>query len=374
MRTVRLAILFLIVVSNATAAVSDCATTNSAGFCTAERPRTWVFPRDHGAHPGYQTEWWYITGNVADASGRPFGFQFTIFRREITTSTEGRRSSWAVRDIFLAHAAVSDIEDRRFHHTEAARRPVAGTAGASTETLKIWGGGFHLDGSNPGRPWRLGAEGKGFSYNLELSPLKPPVFHGPGGVEKKGDAPGQASYYYSIPRLATSGTVSLDGRTYMVTGEAWMDHEFGSATLANNQAGWDWFGLQLDDGTDLMAYRMRLKDGGLDRNSAATLIDRQGNPYWFTASEFVITPHGEWRSPHSGALYPAAWRIEIPARGLELEVRPRAADQELSTGGTTGVTYWEGSVSVDGQSSGTAVKGLGYAELTGYAESMAGRF
>jgi predicted secreted hydrolase len=355
-------------------ASQDCVTTNSAGFCTAEVPREWVFPRDHGAHPGYQTEWWYVTGNVTDDAGRPFGFQFTIFRREVTTSTEGRRSIWAVREILLAHGAISDIERRRFYHAEAARRPVAGMAGASTGTLHVWVDGFQLDGTDAAVPWRLRAVGKDFSYDLSLQALKPPVFHGPGGVERKGDLPGQASYYYSMSRLATSGTLVLDGRSWNVSGEAWMDHEFGSATLADNQAGWDWFGLQLDDGTELMAYRMRLKGGGEDRNSAATLIAADGQPQWFGAQDFRITPRGEWRSPRSGAVYPAAWRIEIPARALDLEVVPRAADQELATRGTTGVTYWEGSVTVEGTSSGAAVKGLGYAELTGYAESMAGRF
>ncbi len=331
------------------------------------------FPRDHAAHPAYRTEWWYYTGQLrtqgADSSSDPaFGFELTFFRRGVARPDPPRRSAWALRDLYFAHFAITDLRGRRFLMAERTSRDALGLAGAGSARYRVWIDDWEAqmapDGSH-----RLAAEEPGsHGIRLRLEPRKPPALHGDSGLSRKGMGEGEASYYVSITRLAAVGTVRMDGRDIPVTGEAWMDHEFTTGELNPQLVGWDWFGLQLDDQSDLMLYRLRRADGLPDSASSGSLVDEQGSVTPLTRSETEVEITRRWHSPKSGADYPAGWRIRVPGAGLELEVSSLLDDQELSTPGSTGVTYWEGAVRVRGTRRGVPIGGRGYVELTGYAE------
>ncbi|MBX7244018.1 MAG: hypothetical protein K1X53_00880 [Candidatus Sumerlaeaceae bacterium] len=342
------------------------------GFKRAIEPWAWKFPKDHGQHPGFQTEWWYFTGNLRSESKRDFGYQFTIFRRSLTDKPMDRASAWATPDVYLCHLAVTDISGGRFMHSEVARRPALGLAGASTETLNVWVGAnvVRMDDSTN---IKLQGSGDGFRFELYLHPKKDPILNGPGGVDKKGPEPGDASYYYSMTRLETTGTLFVGEEEAVVHGTSWMDHEFGSNQLPKNVQGWDWFSIQLSDSTELMIYQLRLKQGGAARESGGTVVNSDGTSEWLQRGDFVLEPLKTWKSPATGAVYPAGWKLGIPSRKLELKVTPRVADQELHSAGTTGVSYWEGAIEVEGNSGDRKLSGSGYGELTGYVEGMSGR-
>jgi predicted secreted hydrolase len=206
--------------------------------------------------------------------------------------------------------------------------------------------------------------------NLVLAEGKPPAIHGKDGVSQKASCVGCASHYYSLTRMPTQGVLYLDGKPVVVSGQSWMDHEFGSNQLAQEQTGWDWFSLQLDNGEEWMFYLLRTQDGKPDPNSSGTVIRVDGQTRHLTLSEFQITPSQQWTSPHSKAVYPAKWQIHLPNEQVELTLTPIIADQELNTTGSTGVSYWEGAVAIRGQSHGKAVSGKGYVELTGYKEAF----
>lgn len=324
------------------------------------------FPQDHFSHPEFKTEWWYYTGHLQTADGERYGYQMTFFR----VGTEGGRSAvnpsrWTVRDLFLAHFAVSDLNRERFHFTDRLNRGALGGAGASTEALKVWNGDWRLEAE--GKAHRLQAKDEKFTLDLTLSPLKPPVVHGKGGVSQKGEGAGYASHYYSLTRLESAGTITVNGRTRRVEGWSWMDHEFGSSLLREEHEGWDWFGLQLDNRVELMFYLMRRRGGDSDPHSSGTLILPDGASLPLTLSQVQVRPTGTWQSPRSKATYPMGWEIQIPDHGITLTLTPSFPDQELDTQKSTRVIYWEGSVEIRGQYQGTSVAGQGYVELTGYA-------
>jgi predicted secreted hydrolase len=338
----------------------------AAEFLRADKPRDFAFPRDHGAHPGFKTEWWYFTGNLLDEAGRPLGFQLTWFRSQLSPEPgPPRRSRWAAEEVFAAHAAVSDIAAGRFlHEQRTARGGRIGLARASAETFDVdvlgWTG--RLD--DRGR-FRLSADAGAFALDLTLQPRKAPVLQGPGGVSPKGDAPGQASYYVTVPRLGVAGTVRVGGTVRTVAGEAWMDHEFGSNQLSDDQVGWDWYGLILDDGREVMVYSLRGKTGGHFRR--ATLVEPDGTVRHFAGDAVRLETLDTWTSPHGRRPeYPVARRIRLGDRA-DLTVRPRLADQEMQTGRSTGVVYYEGAAEAAGTLDGRSVTGRGYIELTGYA-------
>lgn len=343
-------------------------------WLAADGPRAWSFPRDHGAHPAYRTEWWYFTGNLRDAAGGRYGYQLTFFRQGIRTEASPPDNPWSVRDVYLAHLALTEGETGRFRFAERAGRAGPGLAGASQETLDVWLRDWSArleDGAI-----RLRARAAQWSLDLDLRPRKPVVLHGEGGLSRKGPAPGQASYYASITDLATSGMLVREeggeGSPVPVAGTSWFDQEFGSNQLAADQEGWDWFSLHLSDGRDLMAYLLRRKDGTLEPASSGTLVEADGRATHLPLERIRVTVLERWKSPRTAAEYPARWRLEVP--GVDLEIGPLAADQELSTGGSTGVVYWEGAVTGRGLSGGMPVACEGYAELTGYAGSLGGLF
>jgi len=344
----------------------------SADFARAGRGRAFSFPQDFGAHPDFQTEWWYYTGNLLGMDGRRFGYQLTFFRRALQPASQRvpRSSAWAVEQVYLAHFALTDVQGGQFHYFERFERGAAGLAGAlAVPDFQVWLGDWAVNQVGDGA-YRLDAQADGIRIGLDLIDRKGPVLQGDQGYSQKGPEPGNASYYVSQTALESRGSVEINGQSMMVTGSSWMDHEFSTSALAADQVGWDWFALQLDDGSELMVYGVRKADGSLDALASGTLIERDGHTRRLAQADFQITVDGSWKSPHSGAVYPAAWRISIPSEQIDLKVVPRLADQELRLS----FTYWEGAVGVTGTRAGKAVSGSGYVELTGYAGSMQGQF
>lgn len=337
-------------------------------FRTAVAGYRYEFPRDHGSHDAFRTEWWYYTGHLRASNGRRFGFELTFFRRGIPPGDiKTRPSQWSVSQLYLAHFAVSDIDRRRFHYAEKVSRAGLGKAGADEGRLKVWIDRWLAESPEPSRHHVEASHGS-LRLSLNLSSEKAPVVHGREGVSRKGAAEGQASHYYSLTRLAATGSVTIDSDTYDVTGLAWMDHEFGSADLDPQLVGWDWFSVQLDDGSDLMVYRLRRDDGSADPSSSGTIVHPDGSREHVSADQFTLEPFDEWTSPKSGARYPQRWHLDVPQHGLSLEIAALMPDQELVTERSTQVTYWEGAARVSGTNGGHPIAGQGYVELTGYAD------
>jgi predicted secreted hydrolase len=346
------------------------------GFRSVSGPCDFAFPRDHGAHPGYRTEWWYYTGNLKDETGGRWGFQLTFFRRQLRPSDTRRdwpepSSAWRTNQIYLAHAALTDLSARRHVMAERVSREALGLAGAMTDAAgtRIFLNEWETMITPTGHTLRM-TDDK-FGLALTLVPTKGPVPHGDEGYSRKGDRPEQASCYYSIPRMAASGRVRIGENEVAVTGQGWMDHEFSSAPLAEGVTGWDWFSLQLEDQRELMIYLLRLEAGGWHPASSGTLIGPDGQAVHLSQADFQSRVNRRWTSPATGAIYPLGWEIALPGHGLKLELTAALDDQEMINTGSTGVTYWEGSVSVDGHAGGVPVEGQGYMELTGYADPYA---
>jgi predicted secreted hydrolase len=350
---------------------SDKAQTPDAGQATADgeswktvvEPRNFVFPDDHAAHKDHRIEWWYYTGNLQTAKGRRFGFELTFFRTGVNR-TPTNPSRWTVRDLFITHFAISDVRDRRFHFFERTRRAGVGWAGASTERLHVWNEDWEV--RLRGDDHVLKAAEQDCAIELVLTPQKPPVLHGDRGLSQKGPTRGNASYYYSLTRMKTIGSVTVHGQRLPVTGWSWMDHEFSSSFLEKGQQGWDWMSIQLDDGQELMIYQIRRADNTTDAFSSGTIIDREGRPESITHDQFQFTPAAYWRSPRTGARYPVRWRVVLPERQIDLNVTAAFPHQEMNTMKSIGTPYWEGSVTVSGSWQGARARGLGYLEMTGY--------
>lgn len=329
-----------------------------------------AFPADHGAHPDYRTEWWYLTGQLADESGACYGFQFTVFRRGLEPGAAATgESPLHARELYAGHLALSDVarDETRFAERLARSSPLAHAAiGELDVRLEDWS---LARGEGDALTLRAGDPAHGFGFDFALRPTKPLVLHGARGYSHKGGAAGNASAYVSWPRLALEGLLTLDGKSLTVTGSAWFDHEFGSSVLPEGVVGWDWFGLQLDDGRELMLFALRDAQGAALEASAASLVERDGTLRALRREDFTLTASARWTSPRTGAVYPARWTIAVPSAELALEVTPLVPDCELFVPGSTHAAYYEGPVTVTG-----SVTGRGYAELTGYAGSLAGRF
>jgi predicted secreted hydrolase len=334
--------------------------------------RVFEFPRDHGAHPGYKTEWWYYVGHLKAASGETFGYQLTFFRAALRQLDLKARSAWSLNTIYFAHLAVTDPARRTFAFRDKAGRGALGLSGAKAGGMRVWIDDWQAE--LQGDEFHLKAEDEGLGLDLALKPLKPPTLHGDAGYSRKSARYNSASYYYSISRLHTQGTIIVAGRRLPVTGLSWMDHEFFTGALAPGLAGWDWFSVQLGDGWDVMLYLLRHKDGTVDPASAGTLINPQGQPRHLNLADFQVKATGAWSSPHTGTRYPAGWEVTIPGAGYRLTLTPTLADQEIRAPAPAKVTYWEGEVKITGTKNGAPVGGLGYAELTGYSGGMGGRF
>jgi predicted secreted hydrolase len=341
-------------------------------FETPQPGRVWSFPRDHGAHPEFKTEWWYYVGHLKATSGESFGYQLTFFRVALRQPDPQARSAWSLSTVYFAHLALTDATRRTFAFRDKAGRGALGLSGATAGAMKVWIGDWRAE--LQGEEFHLVAKDGGLGLDLVLKPLKPPALHGQGGYSRKSGTSDAASYYYSLPRIDTGGTITVNGRKLAVTGESWMDHEFFTGAMAPNLAGWDWFSLQLDDGCEVMLYILRQKDGAVDPASSGSLIEPSGSVRHLNLADFTVKPTGAWTSPHTQAKYPAGWEIIIPRAGYRLRLTPTLPDQEIRSQAPAKVTYWEGQVKIEGVKNGALVAGLGYAELTGYAGGLGGRF
>jgi predicted secreted hydrolase len=321
------------------------------------------FPRDYFNHEYYQTEWWYYTGNLKAPDGHRFGFELTFFRQGV--SRAANNNPWFVHDLWMAHMAVSDIEGQRFHHEERLMRSGPGLAGVDAQAGVVWNGNWQAQIRE--RDEYLRGVGQDFGLTLKLVSVKQPVIQGQNGVSQKAEGAGHASHYFSLTRLLTTGSIDVEGKTYQVEGTSWMDHEFFTGSMAANETGWDWFSIQLQDGSELMLYRLRHADGSIDACSSGSYVDAHGHSRLLSAQDFVMSPTVErWTSPETKASYPVRWHVSIPGLQLELEITTPLRNQELTN--RLGPSYWEGAMDVAGTRAGSALRGVGYLEMTGYAE------
>jgi predicted secreted hydrolase len=319
------------------------------------------FPRDHGSHPAFRTEWWYATGWVRTQAGEELGFQITFFR-SARDEVAANPSEFAPREILIAHAAVSDPAKGRLWKAEQVARAGFGLAAAREGDAAVWIDGWKL--ARDRGAFHINTVAEDFSLGFVLSPTQAPMLNGEAGYSRKGTAPLAASQYYSVPHLAVHGDIVREGRREPVTGEAWLDHEWSSEYLEPGAVGWDWIGINLDDGGALMAFRIRGRDGGV-RWAGGTLRPAKGAQRSFTPADVTFMPGRRWQSPRTAIGYPVAWTVR--AGDLVLELEPLMDDQESDTRRTTGAIYWEGAVRAR---AGGRVVGRGYLELTGYGEAL----
>jgi predicted secreted hydrolase len=317
------------------------------------------FPRDHGPHFDYRTEWWYLTGNLRSQEGREFGYELTFFRHGYRPPNTRLpvKSRFVMDDIKFAHFTVTDITQKRFYASQRISRGAYRDAGFLSGSKLAWISDWELDLDSG---FQARAANGQEAIQLNLQPEKPPVLEGRDGFSQKAAGDGHASYYYSITRLRTRGELRVSGVSYQVTGLSWFDREWATNQLAPDQAGWNWFALQLSDGTDLMLYQIRLKNGAIDRYSSGKLISSTGTA--IDVDDFALMPADYWTSARNQARYPIGWRLQIPKFQIDLEITTPVREQELNLA----VTYWEGAIRVTGTHEGNSVQGVGYMELTGY--------
>ena len=359
------------------------------GFARAFQPMGLQFPQDHGPHPAYKIEWWYYTGNLKTDDGKHFGYQLNFFRSALTPQIPNRDSNFAANQIYMAHFAVTDVAHGRHFSFERFSRGASGLAGATSRSEILTEFIAHQnDGKSPGtnssqpgyeiwledwsarevkpgvvRLWAVDNQtDPRVGIDLTLRETRSPVLHGNRGLSRKGPESGNANYYYSLVQLATVGTVTSRGKAMAVSGVSWMDHEFGTSALTKDVVGWDWFGLQLDNGVTLMFGQLRDREGNNQGIFEGTLAYPDGRQIMIAPEDFTLTSIGKWTSPKSGIIYPSGWRVVFPKLKIELRIEPLIPNQEMHAS----FTYWEGAVQVDGQIDGVPVSGRGYAELTGY--------
>lgn len=342
--------------------VEDSGTT-ADGFTLALAPRPFEFPRDHGAHPDFRHEWWYVTGNLDGPGAERIGFELTIFRFALAPPEEPApqaASHWRTRQIYMAHFAISDVPREKFWFKERYARGAVDLAGAQASPFRVWLEDWSLE--EQGATWRLHAAQGDYALTLDLKALTPPVLNGEKGLRRKAGELGAASYYYSLPRMSAQGTFARQGTPMAVKGLAWLDREWGSDALALERQGWDWFAIQMRDGSALMFYSLRNRDGSRDPHSAGTWVAPNGATRALEQDDVELEPLEFWTSPRGGR-YPSRWQLSVASLALTLDIRPVMADQELNTS----TRYWEGAVDVQGRRAARPVAGRGYVELVGYA-------
>jgi len=338
----------------------------SEDFTKAIERRKFIFPDDHGPHPDFRTEWWYFTGNLTTDNNRKFGYQFTIFRTALTKEKSERNSDWNSNQIYMAHFAVTDIEGNKFYFDEKFSREGNNLAGAQANPFKVWLEDWQIvqteDRSAFDLPvMSLKAKSEKAEIEFKLESVKPIVLQGDEGLSQKGKQSGDASYYYSFTRLKTEGKIILDGKEFSVKGFSWMDREWSTSALSEDQAGWDWFALQLNDNTEIMYYQMRKNNGTPDVFSRGAYVNKDGTSQLIKKEDVVLTVKDNWQSP-TGEQYPSGWRFQIPEKEIDLTLTPAIKNQMMEVA----VRYWEGSVKIEETKSGAIILGRGYVELTGY--------
>jgi len=342
------------------------------GFALADTPHRFEFPQDHGPHPAFRHEWWYLTGQLRAADGEHFGFELTFFRLGLAppaaAAAAAGSSAWRTRQLYAAHFAITDVSRGRFFSTSRDARDALGLGSAQAQPFAVHVADWSLIQvpDTAALHWQLQAADVDYALQLDLIGTQAPVLNGDAGLSRKADAPGAASYYYSMPHLQASGQIRRAGRSVPVAGLAWLDREWGSGSLGAQQQGWDWFALDLDDGSTLMFYALRDREGRRDLHSAGTFVDAAGHAIPLANDDVDIEVLRHWASPRGGE-YPAQWNLEVRSLGLQLLLTPQLADQELATQ----PRYWEGAVNATGQRAGRPIGAQGYVELVGYAQSQA---
>ena len=345
--------------------VADAMAGDTTGYRRATEVRPFTFPADHGPHPGYKTEWWYVTGTLTGPDAQPYGYELTIFRLGLAPpdadSALTASGDWRTNQLYMAHFAVTNGADETFHAFERFQRGGAGLAGAQADPFRVWLDDWSMTGTDGSAfPLQLRAQESEIGIDLTLRPSKPRVLQGDRGLSQKGPGSGNASYYYSYTRLDTDGTLALNGDTLSVTGASWMDREWSTSALGPEQEGWDWFSLQLDDGRDLMYYQLRRTDGSPSEFSEGVIVDPDGGTQRLDRSDVSIEVLDTWTSPDGAHTYPVEWRLRVPGEDIDLEITSLIPNQELDVS----VRYWEGAVRIEGSAS-----GRGYVEMTGYGDS-----
>lgn len=342
----------------------------SAEWKVASPGWKYAFPADHSSHAPFKTEWWYFTGNLRTAEGREFGYQLTFFRQGIRPPEEDiiPLSRFVTKDLKFAHFAITDIANGAFAFHQKASRGAFGEAGFDEGDklafIEDWEISLGRDGV-----FHLKARMNEEFLDLALTSARPPVIHGENGISRKGAGEGNASHYYSLTHLETAGTLETKSGKYSVSGLSWFDHEWATNQLGENQVGWDWLSLHLDDGSELMVFQLRDRDGSRDPHSSGTFVSSKGEAVALSASDFDWQPLDTWISEATGGKYPVNWKLSIPRIGLTADIRAAADDQELKL---QPITYWEGAVRASGMRDGKAIKGSGYLEMTGYAGRIVG--
>ena len=335
-----------------------------AGFARATSVRAFQFPDDHGAHPEFQTEWWYYTGNLDAHDGRRFGYQLTFFRRALAPTASVRASDWATNQIYFAHFALTDVKNNAHTASERFSRGSAGLAGATGAPFRVWLEDWDATALDAvGNRVQLRARDEKRALDLSLTALKPIVLQGDRGLSQKSAEAGSASYYISFTRLETTGTITVNDEPFTVSGTSWMDHEWITAVLGENAIGWDWFSIQLSDQREVMLFQIRQKNGSIEPLSSGTIVEPDGNGRHLTRDQFDIKVLSTWMSNTTRATYPSRWTITIPDEDIRLDLQPLVADQEMDVS----IKYWEGAVDISGRSRGASVSGRGFVEMTGYA-------
>lgn len=341
------------------------------GFARLTAPQPFDAARDFGAHPDYQTEWWYYTGNLQTAEGRHFGYQFTIFRRALLPPNlrTARTSALAADQIYMAHFALTDSAGGKHYAFERFERGDNQIAGAESPPYHVWLQDWQVRATAP-NVYQMHAAQDGIAITLTLTDTKGVALHGNAGYSQKGPDPGNASFYHSQTRLQTRGQIQINRETFQVSGLSWKDQEYSTSALAPDQIGWDWFALQLDDGSELKVFHIRKADGSIDPFSAGSYIAPDGSLTPLNRDDFEIIVQDYWQSPQTGARYPARWVVRVPSLDIELNLQPTLPDQELNLS----YAYWEGAVHIQGSAGKKPVNGFGYVEMTGYASTMTGQF
>lgn len=339
------------------------ASADSPGFARANSIREFTFPRDHGTHPEFATEWWYFTGNLESTDRRRFGFELTFFRYALSAAEVTRASAWKANQAWLAHFTLTDVENQEFFMDERIGRGALNIAGAAADRLDVHVRDWSASMTNSDTAIILVADSDEAGISLELSDLAPIALHGEDGLDRKGAADGNASYYYSIPRMSVTGSIRLpDSAMVEVHGSAWMDREWATSSLEDGVEGWDWFSLQLSDDSNLMLYRLRNADGSINPFSTGTVMYPDGHTIRLAADAIQYSVLDQWTSPSSGVTYPLEWLVTIEEINLNLHIMPLMENQEFNLG----LRYWEGAVSAAGTLDASEVSAVGYLELAGY--------
>ena len=331
---------------------------DTEGFLLAAEPRLFIFPADHGKHPGFRNEWWYLTGNVESESGRQFGYQVTFFANAIRSEENQHceeENAWCTSHVWMGHAAISDVQNQQHYVNEIFSRESPGLAGVQSDPFRVWIQDWQIISTSSDFPWELEILAEDFALSLHLAPAKDPVLQGDDGLSQKNEEPGNASYYYSLTRIKTSGQISLDGELIPVSGESWLDREWSTSALSANQSGWDWFSLQLNDGTELMYYQLRDLEGKSHPYSAGKTISLMGFDWTLTNSDIVLEEIQDWIAP-DGTRYTTQWRMQFGNNDWLINALFQEQLMDLT------FQYWEGAVNVTDYDSGEKI-GVGYLEM-----------